>query len=351
MKPVWGLINRHDRDAVNVVLLSDAPRADIGDVYQAHERDEFLDIARVLNQDAARLASERAIDILVDLNGYSALGRLPLMALKPAPIVVGWFNTFATTGMACYDWVIGDANVIPSSEEPLYVERIARVSGCYLTFEVTYPVPEVAPAPCERGGPFTFGSLASLYKINDEVVRTWSEILRRCPQTRLVLKSRALGASSNRGRVLERFKRHDVTPERIELDGPSDHFEFLRKYGAIDLALDPFPYNGGTTTSEALWQGVPVLSFDGDRWAARQGASIMRSAGLDEFVAASVEDYVERAVRIATTPDGRQRLAELRPEMRRRLRESPLCDCDAFAREMEGLYRSFWIDWLARSKA
>jgi predicted O-linked N-acetylglucosamine transferase (SPINDLY family) len=154
----------------------------------------------------------------------------------------------------------------------------------------------------------------------------------------LVLKSRLLASAENRRFVQDIFARFSVPSERVEMDGPAEHFDFLGKYNEIDLALDTFPYNGGTTTMEALWQGVPVLTFVGDRWVARISASLMRNAGLPEFVAPDVDGFVSRAVELANAPATPAKLDELRRTMRDRLRRAPVCDCRTFARDMEREY-------------
>ena len=342
MKPVWGLINQHDRKQVDIHLFSDMPRSTLQDGYRPDPRDHFHDITGHSNEEAARLVEECAIDILVDLNGYSHLPRLGVFAQRPAPVIVGWFNMFATTGLDCFDYLIGDDQVIRHDEEAYYTEQIVRVAGSYLTFDVTYPVPEVATAPCARQGAFTFGCLASQYKITTQVVEAWARILLRCPQSRLIIKNTAMGSQGNRGFVQGLFESFGVGSDRLELDGPNEHFIFLEKYDDIDVALDTFPYNGGTTTTEALWQGVPVLTFDGDRWASRTSVSIMRNAGLGQYVARDLDGYVEKAVSMANDPEIGRVLGELRVGMRLRLQASAVCDTQSFAREMEKAYTWMW---------
>jgi protein O-GlcNAc transferase len=340
MKPVWGLINQHDRQAFDIHLFSDCPEAKcIG--YARHSRDRFHDISNLSNRDAAARIEASEIDILIDLNGYSQVTRLAVVAQKPATIQVAWFNSYATSGMGCFDYLIGDEHVIAPEEEQFYTERIVRVPGCYLTFDVRYPVPDVVDPPALNAGYVTFGCLASQYKITPPVVEAWSRILRRSPSSKLFLKNATLEHEANRSHLACRFRQHGIAADRLEFAGPAEHFDFLAAYSRIDIAVDTFPYNGGTTTSEAIWQGVPVLTFRGDRWAGRQSTSIMRTAGLDAFVADDVDDYVERAVRLAEDAQSPTRLAELRRGMRARLAAAPLCDTIAFARAIEDLYRQF----------
>lgn len=335
MKPVWGLINRHDRDRLELHLFSDGPAPEARHGYRVHPRDVTYNIASLSNEAVAARMRDAGIDLLVDLNGYSKTGRLPLMNLRPAPVIAGWFNLYATSGIEGYDYLVGDDYVIPPEEERFYSEKIVRVPGSYLTFEVNYPVPDVAEAPSGGRGPITFGCLAPQYKITGHAIAAWSSILLQVPESTLVLKSRALASKGVRRFVQEQFSRHGVDGERVRLEGPAEHFRFLETYGEIDLALDTFPYNGGTTTSEAIWQGVPVVAFSGDRWVSRTSSSILHAAGLGEFVGRTLDDYIAIAVRAANTPE---RLAELRRNMRARLRDSAVCDTRTFARNMERIY-------------
>ncbi len=335
MKPVWGLINHHDRRRVEVHLFSDAPEAQIQHGYRVHPQDRFHDATGLSNEALSRRIQHAGIDLLIDLNGYSTVRRLPLNALRPAQVIVGWFNMYATTGIPSYDYLIGDAVVVPPEEERFYCEKIVRVPGSYLTFEVTYPVPPVADPPCLTGGAIAFGCLAPQYKITNEVVGAWSRILERVPNSALILRNGALASEGARQFVHGLFERHDVSRQRVRLYGPANHYGFLETYREIDIALDTFPYNGGTTTTEAIWQGVPVVAFSGDRWVSRTSASILHSATLAELVGQGLDDYVSLAIRLASSPD---RLLDLRRTMRSRLVDSPVCDTESFARNMERIY-------------
>jgi predicted O-linked N-acetylglucosamine transferase (SPINDLY family) len=338
MKPVWSLISHHDRSRFEIHLFSDAPESSMPEGYRADPRDHYHDISALSNEDAAQRIEQCGIDLLIDLNGYSKLRRLPLFMLRPAPVIIGWFNMFATTGMPCYDYLIGDETAIPPDEEPFYTEKILRVPGSYLTFDVTYPVPPVAPPPCLAKGDITFGCLAPLYKITPQAISVWYQILHEVPRSSLVLRGSALKSTGARAYLTEAFAQNAIPAERLQLLGPAAHFEFLETYNSIDIALDTFPYNGGTTTTEAIWQGVPVVTFWGDRWVSRTSASILRAANLARFVNAGLEDYIAHAIALATSPDAPRQLAVLRSNMRDALRQSPVCDAAGFARNMESIY-------------
>ena len=200
----------------------------------------------------------------------------------------------------------------------------------------------MADPPCAASGAVTFGCLATLYKINPEVIATWSSILRQAPRSSLVLKNSAMRSPGNRQFLLDLFQKQGIGPERVRLEGPSGHYEFLQKYDQIDVALDTFPCNGGTTTTEAIWQGVPVIAFPGDRWAARTSASLLRAAGLGAFVAKGLEGYVAMAVSVANSPGSPARLTELRRNMRAQLSAAPVCDMATITRAVEELYFQMW---------
>ncbi len=338
MKPVWGVINRHDRERFAVHLFSEGPADAIEHGYQPDPRDHFHDFRGQPNEVAADRIRAAGIDVLIDLNGYSRTPRLPIYAHRPAPVQVGWFNLYATSGVPGIDHLLGDADVIPPTEEPHYSERVTRLPRCYLTYEVTYPVPDVTPPPCVGGSGITFGCLAPQYKVTPPLLDAWARVLQLAPTSRLVMKATFLRRPQNVDWLRHEFVARGVPADRVELDGPAEHFTFLQKYAAIDVALDSFPYNGGTTTMESLWQGVPVVCFAGDRWGARIGASMMRSAGLPEFVAADADGYVNLAVQLANDPATPARLRELRATMRDRLRASRLGDVTAFTRELEAAY-------------
>lgn len=339
MKPVWGLINQHDRNQFELHLFAETAASAIKHGYRAHPSDCFHDITGLSNDAAATLIETSGIDLLVDLNGYSAQKRLALVALEPAPVIAGWFNMYATSGMASYGYLIGDDQVIPQEEEEFYCEKILRVPGSYLTFDVGYPVPPVAEPPCLAKRAITFGCLAPQHKINSAVIHAWCRILEDVSNSRLILRNGALDSPGNCQFVHDLFARKGISPDRVLLRGRIDHYQFLRTYDDIDIVLDTFPYNGGTTTTEAIWQGVPVITFWGDRWLSRTSASILRAGNLGRFVTASVDDYVALAVALGNSADTSEFLTELRRNMRCRLRESPVCDTQTFARNMELLYR------------
>lgn len=341
MKMYMGVINAHDRDAFEVNLIVDGgvPCAEAG--YRDHDADRIWEVDGVPNDRLAALIAAAPIDVLVDLNGYSHAMRLPLLACRAAPVQVAWNGMYGSTGFPQVDALIGDAAAIPPGEEASCVEAVRRVTHTYLPFQVFYPTPPVAPPPCLRNGFVTFGSLASAYKLTDLTLDTWGAAMRAVPGSRLLLRNRALEGDANRADLVARFAARGIAAERLALLGGADHQAFLRSYDAMDIALDSFPYNGGTTTAEALWQGVPMLTTRGDRWAARTSLSILLAAGLADFVAADAAGLVALAARLAGDP---AQLAARRAAQRERVAASPACNPAALCRELEAIYRELLRD-------
>ncbi len=343
MMPVWGLINRHDRERLEIHLLSDVAPESIREGYIPHPADRVADIRNLDNQGLADKIRELEIDILVDLNGYSEPRRLALFRRRVAPVTLAWFNLYATSGLPGMDYLIGDEHVIGPEEECWYGERILRLPLSYLTFEVFHKAPPVAPPPALQNGFLTFGCLGTQYKITPAVLDAWARILAEAREARLLIANECLRSRFNReDYLLRKLAERGVATERVMLQGPAPHYEFLRKYDQCDLALDTFPYSGGTTTMEALWQGVPVLTFRGDRWVSRTSASLLANARLTEFVSPDVDSYVRRAVELANSPETPARLRELRATLREHVARSPACDTTALARHMEDLYQEAW---------
>lgn len=331
MKPVWALLNNHDREKFNIHLFADSPPDEINTEggYVSHEADKIYDTRKLNNRELTKLINDCEIDVLIDLNSYSAVNRLGLWAAKPAPVTIGWFNLYATSGMPGIDWLIGDDVVIKPEEEEFYTEKIIRLQQSYLTFQVGYDTPDIEIPDNEI---FTFGCLGSGYKITPEVREAWIRILRETENTQLIVRNKVLDDENHKQWFLDFFTQAEIAPERIILLGSAEHKEFIQTYGKIDLALDTFPYNGGTTTMEALWQGVPAVCFAGNRWVSRTSATLLHSADLNEFIGQSEQDYVEIAKKWSQQRDN---LRKLRSEMRTKLENSKVCDGKGLARDFE----------------
>ena len=289
------------------------------------------------------------IDILVDLSGHTQYNRLPLFALKPAPIQVTWLGYSGTTGIEEIDYILGDARVTPPGEEDQLVETPWRMPDSYLCYTPPAADIAVAPPPALANGPVTFGSFNNILKVSDPAVALWCRMLHAIPTSRLMVKALALGDEGTAEEVRARFLRHGIGPDRLQLLGPARGLHgHLCTYNQVDIALDPFPYNGTTTTAEALWMGVPVLTLKGDRFIGHVGESMLTSAGLSDWIAADEDDFVRRAAAFAADVPG---LAALRARQREQVLASPLCDAERFARNLERAFRGMWRKWCAAQTA
>jgi protein O-GlcNAc transferase len=340
MKPVWGLINGHDRSHFDVHLFADDTTADQLTWFQAGRNDRVHLTGSLTNSELVALIRDQDLDLVIDLNGYSVVPRLEILTQRLAPVCAAWFNMYATSGLAGIDWIIGDEFVIRPDEEQFYSEQVIRLPQSYLSFVVEHESPDIVAPPCLSSPQFTFGSLVSQYKITPGVLDAWSEILHRCPNSLLILANRSLEKTANREYLEQQFQKRGVGSNQVKMLPPAAHREFLRYYDLIDVALDSFPYNGGTTTTEAIWQGVPVLTFDGDRWASRTSRTLLMNGHLGQFVATEMRDYIDTAVRWANSAESPSVLAEIRSTMRETLRSAPVCNMDSMVSAMEDLYRN-----------
>jgi protein O-GlcNAc transferase len=294
---------------------------------------------------AQRIAEDR-IDILIDLSGHTAHNRLTMFAWKPAPVQVSWLGYFATTGLAAIDYFIADPCTLPPGQEVHFSEQIWRLPETRLCF--TAPADDVAvgPLPALANGYVTFGSFNNLSKMNDTVVALWAQVLNAVPDSRLFLKYQQLGEASVRQGTRERFAAHGIKPERLILEAYVPRTNYLAAYQRVDIGLDPFPFPGGTTTAEALWMGIPVLTLAGERFLSRQGVGLLMNAGLPDWIATDTRDYLARAVSHASDL---QRLASLRRGLRKQVLDSPVFDAPRFARHFEAALREMWRKWCSES--
>jgi len=338
------LIGAHDREKFEVFLYANVINQDeITDELRA-QADHWLSILGMKDEDVADRIRTDQIDILVDLAGHSAQNRLLVFAHKPAPVQATWLGYPNTTGLACIDYRLTDAIADPPGDaDQWYSEKLIRLPHGFLCYQTDESIPAVSASPCLGQGHVTFGSFNMIKKVTSDVIRVWSRVLQSTPGARLVIKSNALGDEGTRTSMLQAFGNHGITPDRLDLLGLiPGRGKHLSAYSRIDIGLDPFPYNGTTTTCEALWMGVPVISLRGDRHAGRVGASIMHFVGLPELVADSEDDYVERACSLAAD---RQRLVALRETLRPMMRASRLMDTERFTQSLENAYREMWKTW------
>lgn len=306
----------------------------------------FRDVSPLDDGALADLIRGDGIDLLVDLSGHTAGSRLTLFAHRPAPVQVSWLGYFATTGLACMDAVLLDDWHAPDGMESWFSERIIRLSQGRLCYSPVPFAPAVAPLPCLTRGFVTFGCFNNTMKLHPGVLELWAQIMRQVPDSRLILKWFTLHDQRLQDSIRSRFAASGIDACRVELRGPSVHADLLMEYADIDIALDPFPFSGGLTSCEALWMGVPLITWPQSRVVSRQGLALLSAIGLQELVANSPDEYAGHAVQLAGDPE---RLSLLRATLRNRMASSALCDLRRFTPALEEVYRQLYETIAAES--
>ena len=344
------VIKAHNREQVEVFCYANIPKPDEVSARIQEASDHWRSITDIGDTDVVALIEADGIDILVDLAGHTGGNRLMVFAHKPAPVQVTWLGYPNTTGMSVMDYRLTDAIADPVGEiEKFYSEELVRLEHGFLCYQADEFALGLTQPPCLEKGYVTFGSFNTLPKINHEVVKLWARILHAVSGSHLLLKAKQLADAEIRQEYAKMFTAEGIAAERIEFHGfisqKEDHLGF---YSRVDIGLDPFPYNGTTTTCEALWMGVPVITLLGKRHAGRVGASILHNVGLDELVVESAEEYVEITREVA---NDRESLAEIRAGLRGQLQESHLMDSQGFAQSLEKAYRRMWHTWCDKNKS
>lgn len=331
------LLAHHDRAQVEIFCYAQGRQADETTGRLQVLADHWVPIEGLADGDVAARIRADGIDLLVDLGGHTGNSRLTVFASRSAPVQVTWLGYPNTSGLATMDYRLTDAIADPpGSTDAFHTEKLLRLDGGFLCYRPPGNAPAIVSPPCLSCDVVTFGSFNHPAKLSDDTVRAWAGLLDRVPRSRLLLKYKIFEDQATRRFYQDRFAAAGVTPDRLDLLGHIDDSQgHLAAYGRVDLALDPFPYNGTTTTCEALWMGVPVVTLAGSRHAGRVGASLLHRVGLDELVAADLASYVALATDLAGDPD---RLAALRAGMRARLAGSPLLDGPGFARSVEAVF-------------
>lgn len=340
IEPLW---THHDRGAMEIIAYNDLAYGDAATDRLKFHASEWREVFRMSDERFAQLVRDDSIDILIDLAGHSANNRMLAFARKPAPIQVTYLGYPDTTGLKAMDYRITDAlSDPPGAGDAFYTERLLRLptAWCYRAMAES---PQVRPPPVTSRGFVTFGSFNNLAKLSPGTVGLWTKVLTAVPDSRLLLKARALCDAPTCERVKNLFVEQGIASERIELRahvrGVDEH---LRQYQDIDIALDTYPYHGTTTTCDALWMGVPVVTLAGARHVSRVGQSLLTNVALAELVANTTDEYVELASALAGDSP---RMQKLRADLRRRMTISPLSDAVAFTRDFEAILRHIWRQW------
>ncbi len=332
-----GILAAHDRSAFEISCYSLTHAPDRMTANFVRLSDHFVDLSNCTDAEAAKRIEADEIDILVDLGGHSSGGRIGIFSFRPAPIQVTYLGYPATTGCSFIDSRMVDALTDPEGSDALSTEKLIRLPAPFICYTPNAASPEVAPLPALANGHITFGSFNQSAKISDETLDLWSRVLSGVPDSRMFIKARAFSDAQVCERFRQRFAERGLDASRITFSGlianPQEH---LAAYGKVDVALDTFPYNGTTTTCEALWMGVPVISLVGGLHAARVGYSILSAVKLEGLATTSDDDFV--ALSVAFSED-RNQLAALRSHLRMVVASSPLCDRTRFTRGLEDAYQ------------
>lgn len=343
---VLPLFESHDRERVEILCYSGGLRPDWMTERLRAQAGVWRSSVGVPDAKLAEMIRNDGVDILVDLAMHSAGSRLPVFAWEPAPVQVTWLGYPGSTGLRSIGYRLTDAQMEPlgkasawSSEEPV------RLPDCWCCYQQVGETPEVNALPALLAGGVTFGSLNNFAKVHEGVLSLWARVLEAMKGSRLLM---FCPEGRTRDRIRAFFGARGIAAERVELVGALPRLEYLRQYQRIDIGLDPFPFNGMTTTCDALWMGAPVLTLLGEMPASRVGLSLLSSVGLPELAAHSEEDYLRMAIELA---GNLPRLADLRATLRGRMQASALMDAPRFARNVENAYRSMWQAWIANPQA
>ena len=293
------------------------------------------------DQMAEKITHDR-IDILVDLCGHFSKNRLPVFSRRPAPIQVTYLGYPNTTGLSCIQYRLTDAITDPPNRDPYHSEKLIRLPPPFLCYRPVENSPDVSSLPAETNGFVTLGSFNNLAKMNDNVISVWATILREVKHSKLLLKARPFIDSVTCKQFTKKFQQKGVSQDQLIFKSYDDSIKsHLKGYHHIDLALDPFPYHGTTTTCDALWMGVPVISLCGECHATRVGATLLSSIGMHDFIAHSEQEYIAKTVSIC---QNKQLLKAVRCKLRSLMQESDLMNAKGLTQNLESIYRKIWSD-------
>ena len=308
--------------------------------------DHWVNCVEFSDADLAAKIRQDQIDILVDLSGHTSGYRLLVFARKPAPVQVTYLGYLSSTGLTSIDYRITDNYVDPPEINPSFnSEQPVRLSGSYFCYHPLINTPPVNALPAFDQGYITFGSFNNYMKMNLKLFTLWAQVLKTVKNSKLLIKAKSLNDLNTQQSFLNSFASLDIEPSRLIIGNYESSIEIhLRSYHQIDISLDTYPFHGGTTTCQALWMGVPVVSLIGERHASRTGLSILSAVGLTELIAYTPEEYVDICVKLANNLDY---LQQLRARLRAQMQASPLMDGKQFTQRLEATYRQMWEKWCA----
>jgi protein O-GlcNAc transferase len=329
---IRNIIAKHNTDQFTVFCYSSGHIQDaITEAIAKHSH--LVDMAHLSDRQLADRIRSDEIDILIDLSGHTGGSRLAVFAYRPAPVQVSWLGYYATTGLDTIDAVLLDRWHSYDQIDTQFIEPILSLPiGRWCYFPAIDPAPFITDPPSIQKGYITFGSFNNTLKYNHLVYKIWSQILLSVPSSRLILKWRTFNDPEFAQSVLDQFEALGVDPSRIELRGPSFHIYMLAQYKEIDIALDPFPFSGGVTSCEALYMGVPIITWPQERVVSRQTFAFLSSIGLPELATQDEKGYVQKAIELAARPE---LLAQYRQSLREEILSSPLMQSALFTKSLE----------------
>ena len=306
--------------------------------------DEWVDLINLNDLQSANLIRDKQINILFDIAGHFGRNKISIFKFKPAPVQIAWMGYVNTTGIKEIDYIIADKNLIKNDEDALYIEKVFKLENiwnCHKGFDENIEVPN---SPFLKNGYLTFGCFNNTVKISDKCILTWSEILNKISDSKLIIKAVSKDAEIAENKILEKFSKNKIDTKRIIFEKTKkDRFDHLKMYQNIDISLDTFPYPGVTTSFESIWMGVPVITMMGKNFVSRCGESINLNLGLKNFIAKDEKDYVTKAVSLNTNKD---ELAKIRLNLRTKALESPLFDTDSFNLQFSNMIKEIWSNYL-----
>ena len=336
------LLDEHDRDAVEVYGYGSVECPDQITTNFQNKFDQYRDIWKVGDKEVAGIIEQDKIDILVELTGHCGKNRLLVLAYKPAPVQVTYFGYFDTTGMQAIDYLLTDSLLTPPQSQKFHTEQLISLPEGYYCYTPQAKAPDVTSPPVAQKGYVTFGAFTKTYRFNDRLLGVWAEILKSTPNSILLLGFRGGDNAQLRHRFLSRLEECGLSPERVDIRGMKPYRDYIRQFNEVDIVLDTFPENGGITTCDTLWMGVPVISLAGAHQVERAGLSILSQIDMEFFVASTLDEYVSKAVALAAKPDA---LIKIRETMRDRMAASTLCNKSLFVKNIEQAYRNMWKKW------
>lgn len=334
------IIEQHNKDKFETYAYYPSKKCDAVTARLKSFFDAWHDVSAMTEAEIAEAIKADEIDIMVDLAGHTANNSLLVFAKKPAPVQITYLGYPNTTGLNAIQYRITDSIADPSDQDEFYTEQLCRLPNCFLTYRPDENSPDVSDPPFFKNEYITFGSFNNLAKISNRVIDVWCRILEKLPNSRLLVKNPSLTDLATRERYLEKFQQSGINKERINLIGHTPtRYEHLSLYGDIDIALDTFPYNGTTTTCEALWMGVPVIVLSGECHAARVGGSLLSAVNRREWVTDTDAEYINKAIELAK--DSNQ-LMSYRNKQRDQMKASALLDSNSFVLSLENEFQRIW---------